>query len=174
MIAISENLQGDCGCWRTAIQERLDNRSDRAKRIEIEGHLGWCSDCRDYEESLLLIRGAIATLPEIPFPDTELGSVWAGKRRGTTLLRRAPAWRGLAAAAVLALAMLASWNASSPSEASPERELARIASDARPALRILGRAFERIEEATVNEVLIGPLSRAVRYIPIKWTGSSSH
>lgn len=174
MIAISENLQGDCGRWRTAIQARLDNRSDQAGPIEIEGHLAWCSDCREYEESLLLIRGAIATLPNIPFPEPELGSVWAGQRRGTTLLRRAPAWRGLAAAAVLALAMLASWNASSSSNTAQEQELARIAADARPALQILGRAFERIEEATVNEVLIGPLSRAVRYIPIRWTGSSPH
>ncbi len=174
MIVSSGDFQSDCGRWRTAIQERLDNRSDQAERIEIEGHLAWCSECREYEESLLLIRGAIATLPEIPFPDTELGSVWAGKRRGTTRLRRAPAWRGLAAAAVLALAMLASWTASLSSSTSEERELARLAADARPVLQILGRAFERVEEATVNEVLIGPLSRAVRYIPIRWTGSSPH
>lgn len=172
MITASGNPPGDCGRWRNAIQQRLDNRSDQAERIEIDGHLAWCSECRDYEESLLVIRGAIAAIPNIPFPEPELGSVWAGQRRGTTLPRRAPAWTGLAAAAVLALAMLASWNASSSSQASPERELARLAADARPVLRILARAFERVEEATVNEVLIGPASRAVRYIPIKWTGSS--
>ncbi len=174
MIATTEDLQDDCDRWQNAIQARLDNRSDEAERIEVEGHLAWCSQCREYEESLLVIHSAIAALPDIPFPEPELGSVWAAQRRGTTLPRRAPGWGGLAAAAVLALAMLASWNASSSSQASMERDLARIAVDARPALQILGRAFEQVEEATVNEVLIGPLSRAVRYIPIRWTGSSPH
>jgi hypothetical protein len=109
-------------------------------------------------------------MPEIPFPDDALGSVWAGaRRRGRALPRRAPVWRGLAAAAVLALALIGTWNASTATQdAAMQRELQQVVADARPALRVLGRAFERIEYVTVNEALVGPMSRAVRSLPIKW------
>ena len=174
MIVMNRNPAHACLQWQAAIQERLDARPDDERENELNAHLAWCSDCREYEESLLAIRGALSNMPEIPFPDDALGSVWAGaNRRGPLLPHPAPAWRGLAAAAVVALALIGTWNASTTSsDAALQRELERVAVDARPALRVLSPAFERIEQATVNEALVGPLARAVRSIPIKWTPSS--
>ncbi len=174
MIVLNRDPDHACLQWQDAIQERLDARPAGDPRSELDAHLAWCSDCREFEESLLAIRSALSSLPEIPFPDDALGPLWAAaQRRGRSLPHRAPAWRGLAAAAVVALALIGTWNASTTSaDAELRLELQRVAIEARPALRILGRAFERIEQATVNEVLVGPLVRAVRSIPIKWTPSS--
>ncbi len=174
MIVMNRNPDHACLEWQTAIQARLDARPADELPSGLEAHLAWCSDCLEYEESLLAIRGALSSMPEMPFPDDALGAVWAGaRRRGLAHLRRAPAWRGLAAAAVLALALIGTWNApTTSSDAELRLELQRVAVDARPALRVLGRAFERIEQATIDKVLVGPLSRAVRSIPIKWTYSS--
>ena len=170
MIVMNRNPNRTCPQWHAAIQERLDGRPDERRECELDGHLSWCSDCREYEESLLAIRAALSDIPEIPFPDDALGSLWIGaQRRESARPRRAPVWRGLAAAAVLALALIGAWNASTTSqEAAMQRELQQVVADAQPALRILDRAFERIEYATVNDVLVGPMSRAVRSLPFKW------
>ncbi len=173
MIGDSLNNPFTCEDAYRAIQKRFDGAVDRQSDRLLTAHLDACDDCRAYAESLESVRGAMESLPEVPFPDHALEAVWdrtiraEGRKEGH--LRRLVPIRSLALAAVVALSVIGSRFFVKPTEPSlsPE-ELARLAAETRLVFELTNTALRHVEDAAIDGVIVEGLTPALKRIQVNW------
>jgi anti-sigma factor RsiW len=159
-----------CARWRGEIQERLDERLPPAERARLAAHLNDCPACRRYQASLEVMRSALAAMPVANLPDEALRAVRDHRfgRLRTSLRRPAPAprmaaWPAAIAAAIL-LALLI-WPAGET--AAPGHSVEQATAETETTLRLVGHAFERIEQVAMRRVLEERLAPALRRLPFR-------
>lgn len=168
-----------CDEWRGEIQEHHDGRLGGGRRAAVTAHLAECRACRGYLESLRAMRAALAGLRVVELPSEALSAVAQRRERGTrrsrgthesrpAVLRRSSmprraGWPAAIAAAVL-LALLV-WPARGLTE--QEVRVRRAAVETETTLRLVGDAFERIEQVALHELLDERLAPALRKLPFR-------
>ena len=165
-----------CETARELIHRVLDGGPmDAVRREELDEHLEACADCRRAREELGAVQSALRGLPVRPLPDAALREVWERTTRRSpeqpvARSRRWLDWRPAAAAAVLALALYAAWNAGGVREEPTAEEVARAAEQTRMVLGLTARALRDAKQAAVKDVLADEVSPALRRVPIRWPG----
>lgn len=105
---------------QTLLPELLDDELERSARVELEGHLRECAECREEMEFLVSLRARARALPREMAPTRDL---WAGIAERLEVApatdarvipigraagaRRPSRWRGIAAAAIAASVLVA-------------------------------------------------------------------
>lgn len=111
-----------CGDFEPLIGDLVDGTLDGAPRHELEAHLTSCASCARLVEELLVVRRAVRALPDLAPPAdgwSRLSSVVAAEAPPKSPAITTKWLAGLAAAAVLALAVTASvvWQQGRPAPA---------------------------------------------------------
>jgi anti-sigma factor RsiW len=167
-----------CETARDRIHRVLDGElMDAVRREELEEHLESCAECRRAREELGAVQSALRGLPVQPFPDEALQEVWrsttrSGSARRVAAGRRWLDWRPAAAAAVLALALYAAWDAGGARTGPTAEEVARAAEETRMVLGLTARALRDAQQVAVKDVLADEVSPALRRVPIRWPGET--
>ena len=158
-----------------AIQKRADGLLSVAAGRVLDDHLAVCETCHGYAEELSSLRSALSSLPEVPFPDDALEAVWYRTVRAepqrASVIRRWwwPVAKGLAAAAVIAIAVMGSRAFFRPAEPTlSEQELARLAAETRLVFELTNSALRRVERAAMEGLVVEQLSPVLRRLPINW------
>jgi len=168
-----------CETARELIHRVLDGElMDAVRREELDEHLGACAECRRARDELGAVQSALRGLPAQPFPDEALQEVWrrttrSGPVRRVAVGRRWLDWRPAAAAAVLALALYAAWDAGVVRNEPTAEEVARAAEETRMVLALTARALRDARQVAVKDVLADEVSPALRRVPIRWPGGAN-
>ena len=110
----------NCELSRDRLHDQIDGTLDPVLEHELEQHLTGCASCRGFAADLAAIADAAAAMPPIEAPERvwlQLAGSWRAEQGRTGTAAAAPAaprrsmtaWHALAAAAVLASAVGASW-----------------------------------------------------------------
>ena len=136
-------------------------------------HLEECSGCRETRDELTQMRDALAALPQLPLPAADLEAVLARTTRRPRRFWQLPAgrldWRLAAAAALVVLAAFVMWPESDP--APSQAEIRQAEAEARLVFKLTLDALKRTQRVTVDEVLGGEVSPALRRVPVKLPGA---
>lgn len=138
-----------CQRARQLAEERLDAALDHSSERLLDEHLASCADCRAYVEEAEELHGMLRGLPRLELPADALEEVFArtvGSERARRGRLRRARWVGLAAAAVLFLALVVPWIARMPhqgraSAPMSDTDLRAAAVQAEAVLGIAGRAI---------------------------------
>ena len=111
----------NCETSRDRLHDQIDGTLDPVIERELDGHLAGCAPCRGFASDLAAIADAAAAMPPVDVPERvwlQLAGRWraeqatAAPQAGGAQAAPRPsmtAWHALAAAAVLAVAVGASW-----------------------------------------------------------------
>jgi len=159
-----------CTQAREAIHATLDvDLVDAALRERLDAHLERCADCREHAREHRRIQQGLRSLPTLELPDELLARVWAETTQAAARPAVRPRFLGLAAAAVLAVALVGTWLLREPVQQGPtEAELQQAAAEARMVLQLASKALLQTEKAAFQEVLTEEVSEALRRVPIEW------
>jgi predicted anti-sigma-YlaC factor YlaD len=135
----------------------------------VREHVAGCDSCRELDNDLAVLTGALQALPRTPLPAETLDAVWRATihARPQMTQRTTGTWR-LAAAAVVATALAgatfyAIFAPTHPPQPSAV-ELARASSQADLVLGYTARALAATRIAATDQVLASRVSPAVRGI----------
>lgn len=169
------NERDGCDAMRNTIQEGLDGPVDVSDVRALEAHLAECESCREYRDGMFAVRQALRSIPLHHFPDDALEQVWertvrtAPAKTGRQALARPVwrvAWRPLAAAAAVALALTGIWLVGGRRPEYSEAEIAQAAAELRLVLDRTARSMRHAETAAIGGVLANEVAPALERIPI--------
>ncbi len=161
-----------CDEWRGEIQEHHDGRLGGGRRAAVTAHLAACGACLGYLESLRAMRAALAGLRVVQLPAWALNEVHeqAARVRGApavAFVRRARPRRVAWAAAIAAAILLALLIRPARDLSEEDLRVRRAAAETETTLRLVGDAFERIEQVALHELLDERLAPAFRRLPFR-------
>ena len=164
-----------CEWFRRLLSEEMDGRLEPDTIEELGKHLDGCKPCELARADLLLLREDLQGLPVVPFPEDALAEVWAQiVDAPVTLPNRMQDWGlGAAAAAVLALALLATLLLPAREVQPSQEEIARATAETLYVLGVTHRAIEKSEDVALNDVLGRTVSPVLAQIPIRWPATDA-
>jgi anti-sigma factor RsiW len=165
----------ECTQARAAIHATLDaDLVDAALRQRLDAHLEHCSECREHAREHRQIQQGLRSLPTLELPDEVLDRVWAETTQAPARPAVRPRFLGLAAAAVLVVALAGTWLLREPVQEGPtEAELRQAAAEARMVLQLTSKALRQTEKTAFQDVLTEEVSEALRRAPIAWPERSA-
>ena len=134
----------------------------------VREHLANCGSCRELNDDLTALSGALRALPRFPLPAEALDAVWRDTihARHGALSNPARLWR-LAAAAVIVMALSTAtlyfvFSPTPPALGPSAVALARASAQAEMVLGYTARALAATRIAATDRVLASKVSPAVR------------
>lgn len=166
-----------CEDAHRAIHKRCDGIREDGSGALLDAHLAACEACRQYSETLATIQKALVSLPEVPFPDHALETVWDRTIRHAEPKAARARWpvpaKSLALAAVIALSVLGSRLLFRPAEPSlSQEELARLAAETRLVFELTNTALRHVENAAIDGVIVEGITPALKRIQVSWIQST--
>lgn len=169
----TEHAKGECDAYRLAIAAEFDGEPAELPEADVKAHIAECRACDEYRADLLMLRDDFVGLPELSMPDDALAAVFARTVDAPAPARvhrwgRAIRIATFASAAAVVLALGLPQRFAAQTQPASAAEVERATAQTLFVLGLASDAIERAERVTVEDVLDGRITPALRHVSDEW------